>query len=44
MTTSARASLIQLDKPVVRARYEFVDSETPRLAAELDRFLAGRAA
>src|ERR1019366_9798880 len=38
------AALIQLDKPVVRARYEFVDSETPRLAAELDRFLAGRAA
>jgi predicted GTPase len=38
------AALIDLDKPVVRARYEFVDSETPGLAAELDRFLAARAA
>ena len=38
------AALIALDKPVVRARYEFADSETPGLAAELDRFLAGRAA
>jgi predicted GTPase len=37
------AALIALDKPVVRARYEYVDSETPGLAAELDRFLAGRA-
>jgi len=34
------AALIALDKPVIRARYEFVDSETPGLAAELDRFLA----
>jgi len=38
------AALIDLDKPVVRASYEFADSETPGLAAELDRFLAGRAA
>ncbi len=38
------AALIALNKPVVRARYEYVDSETPGLAAELDRFLAGRAA
>jgi predicted GTPase len=38
------AALIDLDRPVVRARYEFVDSETPGLAAELDRFLAGHAA
>jgi predicted GTPase len=38
------AALIALDKPVVRARYEFVDSEIPGLAAELDRFLAGRGA
>ena len=38
------AALIDLNKPVVRARYEFADSETPGLAAELDRFLAGRAA
>ena len=36
------AALIALDKPVVRARYEYVDNETPGLAAELDRFLAGR--
>jgi predicted GTPase len=38
------AALIALEKPVVRARYEFVDSETPGLAAQLDRFLARRAA
>lgn len=38
------AALIELDKQVVRARYEYVDSETPGLAAELDRFLAGRGA
>ena len=36
------AALIALDKPVVRARYEFADSETPGLAAELDRFLAAQ--
>ena len=36
------AALIEIDKPVVRARYEFADSETPGLAAELDRFLAVR--
>jgi len=34
------AALMALDKPVVRARYEFADSGTPGLAAELDRFLA----
>ena len=34
------AALIALDKPVIRARYEYVDSETPGLAAELERFLA----
>ena len=38
------AALIQLDKPVVRARYEYADSETPGLAAELYRFLARRGA
>jgi predicted GTPase len=38
------AALIAIDKPVVRARYEFVDSDTPGLAAELDRFLARRLA
>lgn len=35
------AALIELDQPVVRARYEFVDNEAQGLAAELDRFLAG---
>jgi len=35
------AALITLDKPVIRARHEFVDSETPGLAAEIERFLAG---
>lgn len=35
------AALMALDKPVVRARYEFADSGTPGLAAELDCFLAG---
>ncbi len=34
------AALMALDKPVVRARYEFSDSGKPGLAAELDRFLA----
>jgi predicted GTPase len=38
------AALIALDKPVVRVRYEFADSETPGLAAELDRFLTRRTA
>ena len=36
------AALIALDKPVVRARYEFADNEAAGLAAELDRFLARR--
>jgi predicted GTPase len=36
------AALIELDKPVVRARYEFVDSEAGELAAALDRFLGGQ--
>lgn len=38
------AALIALELPLVRACYEFVDSERPGLAAELDRFLAGGAA
>jgi predicted GTPase len=38
------AALIEIDKPVVRARYEFADSETGELTAELDRFLSGAAA
>ncbi len=38
------AALIAIDKPVVRARYEFADNEAAGLAAELDRFLEGRTA
>ena len=38
------AALIAIDKPVVRVRYEFVDSEAAGLAAQLDRFLAGSGA
>lgn len=33
------AALLVLDKPVVRARYEFVDNGNHGFAAELDRFL-----
>ena len=33
------AALLQLDKPVVRARYEFEDAPAPGLAAEIDAFL-----
>jgi predicted GTPase len=33
------AALAPLDKPVVRARYEFAEVETPGLSGELDRFL-----
>ena len=33
------AALIDIDKPVVRARYEFAEVETPGIAAMLDRFL-----
>ena len=35
------AALIAIDKPVVRVRYEFADLESPGLAGELERFLAG---
>jgi len=34
------AALIRIDKPVVRARYEFAEVESPGLAGELDRFLS----
>lgn len=34
-----RAAIVRGSMPVVRARYEFVDSETPGLAAVLDQFL-----
>jgi predicted GTPase len=33
------ARLVQIDKPVIRARYEFAEAGTPTLAAALDRFL-----
>lgn len=36
------ARLIHVDKPVVRARYEFAEAGTPTLAAAIDAFLAGR--
>ena len=34
------SALIALDKPVVRARYEFADAGDPTLGAIVDRFLA----
>jgi predicted GTPase len=37
-------ALLALDKPVVRARYEFEDAEAPGLAAIIDRFLASTSA
>ncbi len=36
------AALVALDKPVVRARYEFADAGEPTLGALVDRFLAER--
>jgi len=33
------AALVKVDKPVVRARYEFAEVETPGLGGEIDRFL-----
>ena len=33
-------ALVKLNKPIVRARYEFAEVESPGLAGELDRFLA----
>ena len=38
------AALVHLAKPVVRARYEFAEVETPGLGGEIDRFLARAAA
>ncbi len=38
------AALIRVDKPVVRARYEYADAGEPTLGAFVDRFLAGTAA
>jgi predicted GTPase len=34
------AALVRLEKPVVRARYEFAEAQTPGLGAEIDRYLA----
>jgi predicted GTPase len=34
-------ALIRLDKPVVRARYEYADAGQPTLGSIIDRFLAG---
>jgi predicted GTPase len=36
------AALIKLDKPVVRARYEFADAGEPTLGSLVDSFLSGR--
>ena len=36
------AALVRLDKPVMRARYEFADAGEPTLGAVVDRFLAER--
>jgi predicted GTPase len=36
------AALVALDKPVVRARYEFADLDSPGLAARVREFLATR--
>jgi predicted GTPase len=33
------AALVRLNKPVVRARYELAEVETPGLGGEIDRFL-----
>jgi predicted GTPase len=33
-------ALVDVNKPIVRARYEFAEVETPGLSGELDRFLA----
>ena len=36
------AALVRLEKPVVRARYEFADAGEPTLGSVVDRFLAER--
>jgi len=36
------AALMRLTKPVVRARYEFAELDTPGLRGEVERFLAAR--
>lgn len=37
------AALIKVNKPILRAHYEFAEADTPGLAAEIERFLAWRA-
>ncbi len=36
------AALIQIDKPVIRARYTFVEDPATRLAPLIDAFLGGQ--
>jgi predicted GTPase len=36
------AALVALDKPVVRARYEFAEAGEPTLGSVADRFVAER--
>jgi predicted GTPase len=38
------AALLQVDKPVIRVRYEYADAGEPTLGDVLQRFLASRAA
>jgi predicted GTPase len=38
------AALITVNKPVVRARYEFADAGEPTLGAVIDSFLRGASA
>ncbi len=42
-TPADLAALIRIDKPVVRARYEYADAGEPTLGSLVDRFLAGGA-
>ena len=37
------ARLVPIDKPVVRARYEYAEDGAPALSSFVDRFLADRA-
>jgi predicted GTPase len=37
------AALLDLNKPVLRARYEFADAPAPGLAGELEAFLKAKA-
>jgi predicted GTPase len=37
------AALIQVNKPILQARYEFAEADTPGLAADVEKFLAWKA-